>query len=138
MTNIEKEKIRYLRCEGLGYKAIASRLSISENTVKSFCKRNGLSGVAGKGQDSVCRHCGKSLDKKPGYENKKFCSGACRSAWWNNHPYLINRESVSRRACAHCGKLFESYKSKNRKYCGHACYIKARFGEEGGYDTGAI
>ena len=45
MTDMEKEKIRYLRGEGLGYKAIASRLALSENTVKSFCRRNGLSGI---------------------------------------------------------------------------------------------
>lgn len=40
MTDAQKENIRYLRGEGLGYRAIASRLGISENTVKSFCRRN--------------------------------------------------------------------------------------------------
>ena len=42
MTDAQKENIRYLRGEGLGYRAIAARLGISENTVKSFCRRNNL------------------------------------------------------------------------------------------------
>lgn len=42
MTDAQKEQVRYLRCEGLGYGAIATRLGISENTVKSFCRRNNL------------------------------------------------------------------------------------------------
>ena len=44
MTDAQKEQVRYLRCEGLGYGAIATRLGISENTVKSFCRRNNLTG----------------------------------------------------------------------------------------------
>ena len=48
MTDAQKEQVRYLRCEGLGYGAIATRLGISENTVKSFCRRNNLTGVASK------------------------------------------------------------------------------------------
>lgn len=48
MTDAQKENIRYLRGEGLGYRAIAARLGISENTVKSFCRRNDLTGVASK------------------------------------------------------------------------------------------
>ena len=39
MTDAQKENIRYLRGEGLGYRAIAARLGISENTVKCFCRR---------------------------------------------------------------------------------------------------
>jgi len=31
--------------------------------------------------------------------------------------------------CARCGKEFTSYGNKNRKYCSHDCYIKARFWE---------
>ena len=45
MTDAQKEQVRYLRCEGLGYGAIATRLGISENTVKSFCRRNNLTGM---------------------------------------------------------------------------------------------
>ena len=65
MTEKEKEKIRYLRLDGLGYGSIAKRLEISENTVKSFCRRNHLSGVAGKEPPAVCRYCGRPLEVLP-------------------------------------------------------------------------
>ncbi len=39
MTPEQKESIMMLRADGLGYKAIAIRLSISVNSVKSFCQR---------------------------------------------------------------------------------------------------
>jgi endogenous inhibitor of DNA gyrase (YacG/DUF329 family) len=138
MTDMEKEKIRYLRGEGLGYKAIASRLALSENTVKSFCRRNGLSGVADKCMEGLCRHCGKPLASGQRGKPKKFCSESCRRAWWKSHPYLSEQRAYYRAACEQCGKEFESYGNKNRKYCGHACYIKARFGKEGSYDERTI
>ena len=135
MTDMQKEKIRYLRCEGLGYKAIASRLDVSENTVKGFCRREGLNGDISH-LISVCRHCGGAL--KQSTKPKKFCSDKCRRAWWKEHPFLSERRAYYSLTCAHCGKAFESYGNKNRKYCDHACYIAARFGKEGSHETGAI
>ena len=41
MTDAEKEMIRFLRMEGLGYGAVAERLGLSENTVKSYCGAEG-------------------------------------------------------------------------------------------------
>lgn len=38
-------------------------------------------------------------------------------------------------ACASCGKKFESYGNKSRKYCSHACYIDARFNEGGEHNV---
>lgn len=40
MTETEKQKINELRNQGLGYKTIAKKLSISVNTVKSYCQRH--------------------------------------------------------------------------------------------------
>ncbi len=67
MTDEQKTKIMSLRREGLGYTAIAKRLDISKDTVKSFCRRNGLAGeMAVRGQEcqtqgGLCRECGKPL-----------------------------------------------------------------------------
>jgi hypothetical protein len=139
MTDIEKEKIRYLRGEGLGYKVIASRLELSVAAVKGFCQRNKLDGVAAENADNICRQCGQALgEKMPGAEGKKFCSAACRNAWWNRHAYLREPNEKDRHVCIHCGRVFYSDKSKARKYCGHPCYIKARFGEVSGHDAGTI
>lgn len=73
VTDAEKEKIRFLRMEGLGYGAVAERLGLSENTVKSYCRRNHLTGVAAKEPVMVCRECGVPLASVPGRKGRKFC-----------------------------------------------------------------
>lgn len=40
LTDTQKNEIQAMRAEGLGYKAIADKLSLSRETVRSFCKRN--------------------------------------------------------------------------------------------------
>ena len=40
MTDQQKEQIAILRSQGYGYKRIAQIMELSDNTVKSFCKRN--------------------------------------------------------------------------------------------------
>ena len=39
MTEEQKEQIKDLRGKGEGYKKIAQYIGLSENTVKSFCRR---------------------------------------------------------------------------------------------------
>lgn len=138
MTEKEKEKIRYLRLDGLGYGAIAKRLEISENTVKSFCRRNHLSGVAGKEPPAVCRYCGRPLGVLPKRRRRKFCCEACRRAWWKAHPELIERRAFYPSVCVHCGKEFQSYGNRHRKYCSHECYITERFKKGEGHDEGTV
>jgi len=120
---IEKEKIRYWRGEGLGYKAVAAKTGLTENAVKGYCKRQGLIGEAAP--DTVCRQCGQPLE---GTERKRFCGSACHNQWWNARPYLRDSQPKNRRACAHCGTEFFSDPGRNRKYCGHPCYVAHRFG----------
>ena len=134
MTAIDKEKIRYLRGEGLGYKAIASRLALSVDVVKGFCRRNGLDGMAAQNAVDTCRQCGAPLEGR----QKKFCSGACRNTWWNCHAFLRDPKDENKRVCAYCGRAFHTKQNDSRKYCGHPCYIKARYGEVNDHDTGTI
>ena len=120
MTENQQEDIKALRLSGLGYKKIAATLSMSENTVKSYCIRNKLK--AGNSQH-VCLQCHKDIKQPLGKTKKKFCSDACRIKWWNHHTGLMKPNAV----CAHCGKPFHG--KAGRKYCSHACYIAERFGE---------
>ena len=39
LTDAQKAEIQTLRAEGLGYKAIARKMSLSRDTVRSFCVR---------------------------------------------------------------------------------------------------
>lgn len=91
MTEKQKCKIRKMRLEGLGYKAIASTLELSLYTVKSYCRRNGLTGmgivVAMNNNVSIehgliCKQCGAKLKHTEGKRHKIFCSDRCRKKYW--------------------------------------------------------
>ncbi len=133
MTDKEKKRMCFLRSEGFGYGTIAKKLGISENTVKSFCLRNGLTGVASKPVITACRYCGKELTQEEGrpIRARKFCSEECRRAWWKAHPELLCNKVFDIRICNYCGKKFKVYAgNRERKYCCHHCYIMARFGDK--------
>jgi endogenous inhibitor of DNA gyrase (YacG/DUF329 family) len=131
MTRIPKEEIIHLRRDGFSYSKIAVALCISENTVKSFCRRNNLGGVfaavnSDKQDGHFCRQCGKPLTASPQSKTKHFCSDRCRMAWWNAHPEAVSRKAIYRLTCAFCSQEFESYGNKSRKYCSRACYGKSK------------
>lgn len=48
MTHEEKKQIGKMRAAGMSYTRIAESLDISINSVKSYCRRNGL------GADTAC------------------------------------------------------------------------------------
>ena len=130
MTDGQKKQIALLRKEGCGYAAIAKRLELSKDTVKSFCRRNGLAGEmadSGAAEGGRCRECGKALIQTEGMKRRVFCCGECRKKWWREHPDQIRQKAVYSFACACCGKGFTAYGNSHRKYCSHECYIKARF-----------
>lgn len=77
MTDTQKNLINNLKSQGVGYKAIATRLDLSANTVKSYIKRKSMQ------NNSICLNCGTPLTHLPHKRHKKFCSDACRYSWWN-------------------------------------------------------
>lgn len=132
MTDWQREQIRILRLQGVSYVKIGEQLEISDNTVRSFCRRSGLGDSA---KNAVaCKQCGKLIKIIPKQKPKKFCSDACRTAWWKSHPECVNRKAVYEYTCACCGRHFTAYGNNHRRYCSHACYIADRFGRERGCD----
>jgi len=134
MNGLQKQRIAALRYQGAGYAKIAEALGISENTVKSYCQRNNLGGnlmatVQPDGGQTFCHQCGTELTQVPGRKPRKFCTPACRVAWWKAHPDHLKQKAIYRFTCPACGAAFESYGNANRKYCSHACYVTARFGK---------
>ena len=72
MTDSEKNHIIKLRGKGYSYKKISAETGISENTIKSYFKRN----------TNLCPVCGNPLfHKKTFYaypsKARKYCSKAC-------------------------------------------------------------
>ena len=136
MTTEQKQRILEMRNAGMGYSRIATSLSLSVNTVKSFCQRNAKPSksappvvVMPKDQKpAYCKKCGKSIVQMPGRKTKIFCSDRCRMAWWNSHLDQVNRKAMIEHTCLSCGKVFTVYGSRERKYCSHSCYIQMRFG----------
>lgn len=130
VTDEQKEKISYFRKMGRGYASIGKELGISKNTIKSFCRRNGLAAADLSRTASVdrCRECGVEITQQPKRKKKIFCCKACRERWWTAHADQIRQRAIYEFRCANCGKSFTAYGNCKRKYCSHACYIADRFG----------
>ena len=66
MANEQRLQIAAYRKTGMGYKQIAKELDISANSVKSYCRRNGLSSEALEQclPESAYENCGKSIEQK--------------------------------------------------------------------------
>ncbi len=133
MDDNQKELINIFRQQGLGYKVIASKLNISVNTIKSYCKRNNLVGNRNEIKSSdlipiTCDNCGETFLHSKRRKRKRFCCDACRMNWWNSHLDQVNKKANYTFVCKYCGHTFTSYGNANRKYCSCDCYLKDRFG----------
>ena len=78
----DKKYIYDLKSKGLSYSKISKETSISENTIKSFFRRENLKNAREKEEGINCKYCGKELIQTKGHRQKKFCSDKCRTAWW--------------------------------------------------------
>jgi len=130
MTDTQREKIIEMRGQGLGYKKIAAETGVPTETVKSFCRRLGMSAnqIPPLEERHACLNCGVLIASSVGHREKKFCSDRCRNLWWNVHTDISKRKSVYVYTCPYCRKVFIAYANAHRKYCSHACYIEDRFG----------
>lgn len=145
VTDMQKRKIKELRETGYSYASISKELSMSVNTVKSFCWRNKIKmppkiiEPETKSWRDTCANCGKPLSNGRTGRPKRFCSELCRRAWWKEHSKESKKTAYYTLVCKECGMPFESYGNKNRKFCCHVCYIKNRFERvEGSYDSRAV
>jgi endogenous inhibitor of DNA gyrase (YacG/DUF329 family) len=128
MTNEQKQEITSMRQAGFGYSKIAKIIGVSQNSVKSFCRRQKATAVSEK--IDLCAQCGKPIDKSK-RSSRRFCSDTCRMKWWNKHPKADMPYTAN---CACCGKEIQMRRKGERKYCSHRCYIAARYEDGGGND----
>lgn len=121
MTNEQRERITTMRQDGLGYIKIAQVLGLSENTVKSYCRRQ--NSLIAEVKTTRCEECRRLLDISR-RKNRRFCSDSCRMKWWNKHP---KPDMLYTAICAYCGKEVHMRRKNERKYCSQQCYIAARY-----------
>lgn len=137
MTELQKVDITRLRISGCSYSQIATKLNISENTVKSFCRRNRLKAADIKTvpdvKKSACECCGAELSLTDGKKRKRFCSDRCRNKWWNANLDKVNRRAYYDFTCGYCKKSFSAYGNRKRKYCCHECYAADKCKQGGGH-----
>lgn len=149
MTEEQGLQIRKLRQKGLGYRAIALAVGVSRDSVRNYCKIRGLAGyqpvyemnLKDRIEDgSACAFCGALLKQKKTGRKRRFCSEACRRNYWRIHREEIKKsdKAIYTMECPYCGKIFESYGNKNRKYCCHEHYVLDRFGEKAAGKEAAI
>lgn len=134
MTDIQKKQITEMRTNGMIFASIASELSLSINSVKSFCRRNNIMPMI-KSKNDRCKHCVKKLVNTPGHRQKTFCSRFCQQLYWREHPELMNRTAIILKRCPACGKEFSDYRGHSRKYCSHACYIEYRYRRDAAHES---
>jgi endogenous inhibitor of DNA gyrase (YacG/DUF329 family) len=125
MTNLQKTQIMERRASGEKYSAIAAALGLSENTIKSFCRRS-LVAANTETAAAHCPQCGAALTHLLHKREKKFCADVCRLAWWNALPEAVSRKAVCDYICAACGKPFTAYGDVSRKFCSRVCYGLSR------------
>ncbi len=129
MTKEHKNLIVDLRKKGYGYATIAKATALSINTIKSFCRRNGLAGAYANFSVPVCDYCGEALEQLPKAKPKRFCSECCRRAGWKVHPEERSRRAYYQKVCAYCGKPYTTYGRQKSKFCCLDCSHNARKGE---------
>lgn len=129
MTVQQKENVETYRMYGLSYTEIAKKTGISIETIKSHCKRHGINKREDIPSDKTytfCKQCEQPFLSHS--KAKHFCSGKCRSYWWNHN----KTQSATLREhlfnCNYCDKAFYAPACRTRKYCSHECYINDRFG----------
>lgn len=94
MTDHQKTTVIEMRKAGCGYSEISKALSVSRDTIKTFCRRKNIecgsrNTAVQKDVEGLCPECGKPITQTSGRKPKRFCSPECRQKWWNAHPERV-------------------------------------------------
>ncbi len=122
MTYEQKALITKMRRKHLTYTEISNEIGVSVNTIKSFCRRNGLLNGTVKAESPRCKNCGDIIISTSEGRPRLFCSDHCKQTWWNKHRCERVSKNIISHVCRTCGKPFNDYSGANRKYCSQACY----------------
>lgn len=128
-----------LRKSGMSNRKIAEYTGIPYEKVRYQCKKQDCDSVlvdeelpAKIKSREACAYCGKPVtqNEHSAGRKKRFCCDECRRKYWKIHrpDQKRNPKAIYTKVCAYCGKTFEVYGNKNRKYCCHEHYVADYFG----------
>ena len=123
MTKVEKEILYEMRMKKKSYDEIAKRLSVSVDSVRSYCYRNHLLDDD-IDQYSECICCGKMIEQKQKGPKRIFCSDSCRMTWRRKTRQFS--ETLYHHICSGCGKEFDTRGNKSQQYCSLQCYFDSK------------
>lgn len=135
MTEEEMQQAILLRQNGMSNRKIAEYTGLPYEKIRYQCKKQGYDkapvdeSLLIKIQNrKACAYCGKPITQNdsPG-RKRRFCSDECRRAYWHLHRSEEKQRprAIYTKVCAYCGKTFEVYGDKDRKYCSRAHYLEA-------------
>jgi ribosomal protein S27E len=139
LTAHQAQQIQTLRAQGQGYRAIATAVGLTRDDVRNHCRGHGLETptapataappIVAPHSPTCCPACGQHLTQPRTGRKRKYCSDACRRAWWAQHPEALHRGEAALYpvTCAHCGQTFTAYGNRSRRFCGLPCYFASRF-----------
>lgn len=140
ISDEELEQAVLLRTNGMSYRKISDYTDLNTEAVRYRCKdlpcddAPVLEGVLTKiERREACAFCGKPItqdEHHPG-RRKRFCCEACRRKYWKLHRDEQKKKpsAIYVKVCPYCGKTFEVYGNRNRKYCCHEHYVLDYFGK---------
>ena len=71
MTENQKKQIEQYRQQGFSYTVISRKMSISVNSIKTYCKRHGFGGIRANSAlpqvITACEYCGIREENKSGF-----------------------------------------------------------------------
>lgn len=134
----DRDRVHSLRMEGMDCGAISGQTGISEERVKGYLKELGLPETGAvlllmpqdtHGISTLCPVCGERIVQPYRGRHKKFCSDACRYAYWNQK-HRDGAKNGRTAVCETCGKEFIAVNETiyQRHYCCWPCYFRARYG----------
>lgn len=132
------EQVLLLRKSGMSNRKIAEYTGVSYEKVRYQCKKDDCDSIPVDEElpekiktREACAYCGKPIMQNDSRGRKRrFCCDECRRAYWHLHRVEEKQrpKAIYTKVCAYCGKVFEVYGDKDRKYCSRAHYLEAHSG----------
>ena len=132
-----KNQIILLRRHGMKPRQIAQYTGAPVSSAWSICQAEELKSVPADEEllekiekHMACAYCGEGIVQQSTGRPRRFCSDQCRRAYWKAHREELRQDpkSIYTKMCPYCGKTFEVYGDRKRKYCCHEHYILDHFG----------